>query len=156
MIHTKSDVTTAADCTLRLNESLASDADFVGLNASVACRGFTGQTAFTMARRDVQRFVAETESLRADAGDSALLLGGLEKGEERLRMQIVRAGRSGQFAARVRITASGPRSDQVNRVETEFIVAPDALTEFLHDLGTLIADEKNNSASLSGDADAVA
>jgi hypothetical protein len=148
-------VTTAADCTLRFNESLASDAEFVGLHASVTCRGFTGQTAFIMARRDVHRFVADTERLRGDAADSALLLGGLEKGEERLRMQIVRAGRSGQFAARVRITASGPRSDQVSRVETEFVVAPVALSDFLRGL-TQLADDTSQTASLSGDADAIA
>ena len=146
------DVTTAADCTLRFSEALVSDADFVGLHASVACRGFTGHTDFTIARRDVQRFVSETESLQSDASDSALLLGGLEKGEERVRMQVVRAGRSGQFTARVRMTAAGPRSDQTNRVETEFVVAPEALTAFLQGLERLISDQRSESASLSGDA----
>lgn len=145
-------MTTAADCTLRFSEALVSDADFVGLHASVACRGFTGHTDFTIARRDVQRFVSETESLQSDASDSALLLGGLEKGEERVRMQVVRAGRSGQFTARVRMTAAGPRSDQTNRVETEFVVAPEALTAFLQGLERLISDQRSESASLSGDA----
>ena len=147
-------MTTAADCTLRFSEDLASDPDFVGLHASVACRGFTGHTDFTIARRDVRRFVSETESLQSDASDSALLLGGLEKGEERVRMQVVRAGRSGQFTARVRMTAAGARSDQINRVETEFIVAPEALTVFLQGLERLISDESSESASLSGDASA--
>jgi hypothetical protein len=107
-----------------------------------------------VARRDVHRFVADTERLRGDSADSALLLGGLEKGEERLRMQIVRAGRSGQYAARVRINASGPRSDQVSRVETEFVVAPDALSDFLRGLAQL-ADDTSQTALLSGDADAI-
>jgi hypothetical protein len=115
-----------------------------------------GHTDFAIARRDVQRFVAETERLQSDASDSALLLGGLEKGEERLRMQVVRAGRSGQFAARVRIIAAGPRSDQANRVETEYVVAPSALTGFLRSLEHLIADPAGEQASLTGDADAVA
>ena len=149
-------MTTAADCTLRFSETLVSDAEFVGLHASVACRGFTGKTNFTIARRDVQRFIDETDGLRADSSDSALLLGGLEKGEERMRMQVVRAGRSGQFTARVRVTASGPRSDQISRVETEFGVAPEALTAFLQGLERLISDQNSESASLSGDADAVA
>ena len=150
------DVTTAAECTIRFSEILASDADFVALAASVACRGFTGRTDFTMARRDVHRFVGETQSLQSDASDSALLLGGWEKGEERLRLQIVRAGRSGQFAARVRITAMGPRSDQCNRVDTEFVVARDALGLFLRGLERLASDATGEPASLSGDPDAIA
>ena len=149
-------MTSAADCTLRFSETLVSDAEFVGLHASVACRGFTGRTDFTIARRDVQRFVGETERVRSDASDSALLLGGLEKGEERMRMQVVRAGRSGQFTARVRVAAAGPRSDQISRVETEFVVAPEALAAFLQGLERLISDQNSESASLSGDADAVA
>ena len=147
---------TPADCTLRFSVALASDPDFVGFHASVACRGFTGYTDFTIARRDVRRFVSETESLQSDASDSALLLGGLEKGEERVRMQVVRAGRSGQFTARVRMTAAGARADQINRVETEFIVAPEALTVFLQGLERLISDQSSESASLSGDANAIA
>jgi hypothetical protein len=71
-------------------------------------------------------------------------------------MQVVRAGRSGQFTARVQLTATGPRSDQISRVETEFVVAPEALTAFLQGLERLISDQNTDSASLSGDAEAVA
>lgn len=109
-----------------------------------------------MARRDVHRFITETENLQSDAGDSALLLGGWEKGEERLRLQFVRAGRSGKFVARVRITAMGPRSDQANRVETEFVVSPEVLVEFLRGLELLATNANSEATSLSGDADAVA
>ena len=149
-------VSSAADCTLRFSESLTNDADFVALHGSVACRGFTGHTEFTIARRDVQRFVAETEKIRTEASDSALLVAGWEKGDERLRMQIVRAGRTGRFTARVRIASSGPRSDPGSSVETEFIVAPEALTTFLRDLARLAVDENAEPAALSGDGDAVA
>ena len=146
----------AADCTLRFSEKLTNDADFVGLHGSVACRGFTGHTDFTIARRDVQRFIAETEKLTSDASDSALLLGGWEKGDERLRIQIVRAGRSGRFTARVRIASSGQRPDPGSTVETEFIVAPDALSAFLRELDRLAVDENAEPAALSGDGDAIA
>jgi hypothetical protein len=50
------------------------------------------------------------------------------------------------------MTAAGARSDQINRVETEFIVAPEALTVFLQGLERLISDQSSESASLSGDA----
>ena len=108
-----------------------------------------GETDFTMARRDVHRFVDETESLRVGRQSTRRFCSaGWEKGEERLRLQIVRAGRSGQFSARVRITAMGPRSDQCNRVETEFVVSPGALGEFLRGLERL-ADARTATACIA-------
>jgi hypothetical protein len=147
--------TTSANVTLRFNEDLAGDADFFGLHASVACRGFTGHTEFTVARRDVQRFLADAANLPSNASDSALLLGGWDHAEERLRLQIARAGLSGQFIARVRMATTGPRADQWNRIETEFIAPPMALTAFMQSLARLVADQGGPSASLTGDADAV-
>jgi len=145
---------TTASVTLRFNEDLASDADFFGLHANVACRGFTGHTQFTIARRDVQRFIADATNLPSNASDSALLLGGWDHAEERLRLQIARAGLSGQFVARVRIATTGPRADQWNRVETEFITPPTALTAFTENLARLVADQSAPNASLTGDAEA--
>jgi hypothetical protein len=147
--------TTTASVTLRFNEDLASDADFFGLHASVACRGFTGHTQFTIARRDVRRFLDDAANLPSNASDSALLLGGWDHTEERLRLQIARAGLSGQFIARVRIATTGPRADQWNRVETEFIAPPVALSAFMESLAQLVAEQGRPSASLTGDADAV-
>jgi hypothetical protein len=147
--------TTAARVTLRFNEDLAADADFFGLHASVACRGFSGHTEFTVARRDVQRFLNDAANLPSNTSDSALLLGGWDHAEERLRLQIARAGLSGQFVARVRIATTGPRADQWNRVETEFIAPPVALSAFMESLARLVADQGSPSASLTGDAEAI-
>src|SRR5205085_2738787 len=137
-------------------EDLPSDADFVGLRASVACRGFSGHTEFTIARRDVRRFLADVATLRSNASDAALLVGGWDRAEQRLRLEIVRAGLSGQFVARVRIAATGPRGDQWNRVETEFITPPQALTAFLDSLARLTTHSESADASLMGDADMIA
>src|SRR5262249_28256291 len=109
-----------ADFTLSKPSDSTVDADFVSLRASVACRGFSGLTAFTIARRDVDRFLVDATNLSTRATDSAQLLGGWDDAQERLRLRITRAGLSGQFTARVRIATTGPRDEQWNRVETEF------------------------------------
>jgi hypothetical protein len=146
---------TVAEFLIDVNEDAAIDVDFLALRAEVSCRGFSGQTAFTMARRDINRFVADAVSLSSNAADSALLLGGFEKAEQPLRFQLTRAGLSGQFTARVRVATSGPRSDQWNRVETEFVTAPEALAAFLDGLRNL-ANGDASAATLAGDSDAVA
>jgi len=56
----------------------------------------------------------------------------------------------------VGITAMGPRSDQCNRVDTEFVVARDTLGLFLRGLERLASDANGEPASLSGDPDAIA
>jgi hypothetical protein len=146
--------TDTADFTLSLNEETRNDADFVGLRASVRCRGFSGRTEFEIARRDVHRFVDEVGHLRSSDRDDALMVGGWDRANQRLRLQVVRAGLSADFVARVQIAATGPRSDQWNTVATEFRVPPVALTSFLEDLTRLASDPTAPSVSLSGDADA--
>src|SRR5947209_9859680 len=108
--------TTRAILTLGFNENAANDAEFLGLRAAIACRGFAGHTEVTIARRDIQRFLDDAEKLPSNASDSALLVGGWDRIEQRLRVQIARAGLSGKFIARVRIATTGPRADQWNRV----------------------------------------
>ena len=145
-----------AELTLTSSQHAADDADFVNMLATVACRGFSGRTSFTIARRDVDRFLADAADLSTTTVHSAQLLGGWDDAEERLRLGITRAGVSGQLMARVRIATTGPREDQWNRVETEFVCAPAALASFLSDLAGLVTLERSASASLAGDAEATA
>jgi hypothetical protein len=145
-----------ADFTISLPNDSTADADFVGLNASVDCRGFRGRTEFTISRRDLDRFLAEAAHLSDMSSDSAQLLGGWDDAEERLRLRITRAGVSGQFIARVRIATTGPREEQWNRVETEFICPSASLATFLTQLSQLVAQRRAAGASLAGDADAIA
>jgi hypothetical protein len=145
-----------ADFTLSIPSSSTGDADFVSLLATVACRGFSGHTAFTIARRDIDRFLADASNLSTPAADSAQLLGGWDDSQERMRLRITRAGLSGQFTARVRIASTGPREDQWNRVETEFVCPPAALAAFLSDLTRLVARHETTTASLGGDSEAIA
>src|SRR5262252_3055345 len=120
----------------------APDAEFVDLNATVDCRGFRGRTEFTISRRDVDRFLADATCLSDMSSNSAQLLGGWDDAEERLRLLITRAGVSGQFVARVRIATTGPREEQWNCVETEFVCPPASLATFLTDLSQLVAQRR--------------
>ena len=145
-----------AEISLRFDEELPSDSDFFGLDASVACRGFGGHTAVTVARRDIQRFLAEAASLQGNVGDSALLVAGVEVNEVQFRLQVARAGLSGQFVVRARLASPGPSDGQWDRVETEFITPPTSLTGFLNDLERMVGQGGSPSASLTGDAGAAA
>lgn len=145
-----------ADFTLSLPDDLTTDTEFVDLCASVACRGFSGRTDFTISRRDVDRFLADAANLSTKSSDTAQLLGGWDDAEERLRLRITRAGLSDRFIARVRIATTGPRDEQWNRVETEFVCPPAALAAFLTDLTRLVARTQTATASLAGDAEAIA
>jgi hypothetical protein len=145
-----------ADFTLSSSQHATDDADFVSMLATVACRGFSGRTSFTIARRDVDRFLADAANLSTTTSHSAQLLGGWDDAEERLRLRITRAGVSGQLMARVRIATTGPREDQWNRVETEFVCAPAALASFLSDLTGLVTQQRSATASLAGDAEVIA
>jgi hypothetical protein len=143
-----------AELSLGVNQHGTSDSDFLALYAEVDCRGFSGITQFVSARRDLKLFAIEASALATNTADSALLLGGFEKAEQPLRLHLTRAGRSGHFTARVRIATSGPRSDQWNRVETEFIVPPEAFSHFIDALGRL-ADGHATLSTLTGDVDAI-
>jgi hypothetical protein len=145
----------AGELSISASEHAASDADFVALKAEVQCRGFGGHTVFTMARRDIDLFVADAAGLSTNDTDSALLLGGWEKADQPLRLQLARAGLSGKFIARIRVATSGPRSDHRNRVETEFIAASGGINAFLDGLRAL-ATSARARATLVGDADDIA
>ena len=147
--------TGVAQLTIAISDHASSDAGFIGLSASVACRGFTGHTQFVSARRDLHLFVDDATDLATNAPNAALLLGGWENSEQPLRLHLAHAGLSRAFSASIRIATNGARSDQWNRVETEFIVAPEMLTAFLSELRDL-ANGAGNSATLTGDADAIA
>lgn len=130
--------------------------DFLDVGVSVACRGFAGQTQFSVSRRDLDSFVADLSAVRQAQRDSAQLLGGWDDAEERLRLRITPAGRSGHFMARVRIANTGPRSDQWHRAETEFVCRPEDLSGFVTDLRQLVGGRSPGDAALSGDPDAIA
>jgi hypothetical protein len=145
-----------ADFTLSVLEAERAADDFMDLGASVSCRGFSGRTSFTISRRDVDRFLADAAGLSTGAADAAQLLGGWDDADERLRFRVTRAGVSGQYVARVRIATTGPRSDQWNRVETEFVCRPEALSSFLSGVAGLDSQRPDSAASLAGDSGAIA
>lgn len=128
-------------------------ADFFDARATVACRGFSGETAFTVAGRDLTAFVADAGRLRDAAGASALLLGGWDAAK-RLRLEVTGAGLSGTRVVRVCIASHGPPIDLQRRVETEFVAETDALSAFLNDIQHLVDRRELGDATLNGDADA--
>lgn len=131
-------------------------AGFLDAQAAVDCRGFSGRTAFVISRRDVERFLEDIAKMRSTTSDSAQLLGGWDDAEERLRLKVTRAGLSDGFLARVRIAIAGPRADQWNRVDTEFVCPPESMVAFQHDLTRLVGEGKQGVVVLSGDAQAIA
>ncbi len=145
-----------AELTLRVDESLVRDVDFVGVRADVQCRGFSGHTSFTIARRDLHRFMSDAAGLASDASDLASLRGGWNDVEDHLRLELARTRRAGPFVARIRLATTGPRADQWNRVQTEFVVPASAIGTFVDALSRLVTDERAPHASLVGDAEVVA
>jgi hypothetical protein len=133
----------------------ASTGTFLDIRASVSCRGFTGETAFCLATRDLAAFSADVAALGTGHVHSATLLGGWDMNEERLRLRVAPAGRSGRFTASVRIATNGPRTDQWQRVETDFVCQPAALRTFLTALEQLAGDGTPGRAALIGDPDAI-
>jgi len=130
--------------------------DFLQLAARVDCRGFSGETWFQMSRRDLDRFVSEASALHAGAPEAVNFVGGWDDREERMRVRLARAGISGGFAARVRIANTGPRTDQWHHVETDFVCPAPALARFLAELQRLVESRIAGTATLSGDAEAIA
>lgn len=144
-----------ADFTLHVSDALTTDADFIGVRARVDARGFSGLTSFTIARRDVQRFLADSGAVRSGSAELAVLRGGWNDLEEHLRVQIARMRAGGQFVVRVRMATPGLRADYWSRVDTEFVVDGAAFTAFLDALSRFAATDGVASASLRGIAEAI-
>ncbi len=125
--------------------------DFLDATVGVSCRGFSGATRFTIARRDLTAFARDVARLRRGEADLAQLVGGWDAAQERLRLVITRAGTSGACAVRVRVASTGPRTDQWDRVETQFVCPADTVTTFVDALTS-----GANSAQLVGDAESTA
>ena len=134
----------------------ASQIDFIDLEAQVSCRGYAGRTAFVLARRDLAAYLADLQALREARAFACQLIGGWEAAEERLRLKLTPAGRSGKFHATIQIATNGPRTDQWQRVETDFICSAEDLSSFLTDLEMLSEAGAATTARLAGDADAIA
>jgi hypothetical protein len=130
--------------------------DFLEARAAIVCRGFAGHTAFSIARRDLDAFATDLAGVCDARSDAALLLGGWDNREQRLRLEVTPAGPFGQFRAHVRIADAGPRTDQWQHVETEFVLTPDTVSAFMADLQQLIDGRKTGDAKLIGDPDAIA
>ena len=143
-----------ADFTLTLTSSDSSG--FLNFRAEVACRGFSGRTAFSYSERDLAAFLAEARAVHLGTQNSAQMIGGWEDASERLRLRLTPAGPFGHFQASVRIADTGPRPDQWQRVDTEFVCPPEALAGFLTAIQRLAADRTPGSATLTGDPDAIA
>ena len=129
----------------------ASD-DFVDVTAGVSCRGFSGATRFTIARRDLAAFAAEVAALRRGDADQAQLIGGWDAAEARLRLRATRAGTTDSCTIRVRVANPGARTDQWDRTETQFVSTCEALAAF----AVALASGETNSAQLVGDEDSTA
>jgi hypothetical protein len=125
--------------------------DFLDATVGVSCRGFAGATRFTIARRDLAAFAGDVVRLRRGETDAAQLVGGWDAAEERLRLVVTRAGQTNAFAIRVRVANTGPRTDQWDRVETQFVSTLDAVTALADALAA-----GANSAELIGDAESTA
>jgi hypothetical protein len=121
--------------------------DFFDTTVGISCRGFAGATRFTIARRDLAAFAGEVAALRRGEGDVARLVGGWDAAQERLRLHVTRAGTTGLCAIRVRVAniVGGPKTDQWDRVETEFVCTAADATAFADALTA------GNSAQLLGD-----
>lgn len=128
----------------------AESQDFLDATVGVSCRGFVGATRFTIARRDLAAFAREVAALQSGQGDAARLVGGWDAAQERLRVHVTRAGTTGLCAIRVRVAsaAGGPKTDQWDRVETEFLCAAEAAGAFADALAAasstrLLGDERS-------------
>jgi hypothetical protein len=128
-------------------------ADFFDARASVVCRGLGAQTAFTVAGRDLQAFVADAGGLRQAARTSALLLGGWDA-EKRLRLLITLADPSDTFETRVCILSHDDAIEADTRTEIEFVARSNALSTFLTEIQHLVDRHELGDAILNGDADA--
>ena len=126
----------------------ASD-DFVDVTAGVSCRGFTGATRFTIARRDLSAFASDVAALHRRDADEAQLIGGWDAASERLRLQVTRAGTTDACTVRVRVASPGARTDQWDRAETQFVCPAQSMTAFAEAL----TSAKGKSAQLVGDAE---
>jgi hypothetical protein len=125
--------------------------DFLDATVGVSCRGYCGATRFTIARRDLAAFAGDVDALRRGERDAAQLVAGWDAAQERLRFVVTRAGTTASCAIRVRVASTGPRTDQWDRVETQFVSALDAVTAFAQALTS-----GANSAELLGDEDSTA
>jgi len=133
------------------NGRRASD-DFVDVTAGVSCRGFSGATRFTIARRDLSAFAADVAALRRREVDLAQLIGGWDTAEERFRLRVTRAGTTDSYTIRVRVANPGARTDQWDRAETQFVCPADAVSAF----ADALASGSGSSAQLVGDAESTA
>jgi hypothetical protein len=147
--------TSPADFTLRESDTLTTDADFIGVRASVDSRGFSGLTTFTIARRDVERVLVDAGKVLDGSAELAVLLGGWNDLEEYLRLQIARTRTSDQFVVRVRMATPGLRGDHWSRVDTEFVVDRGGLVGFLDALARFATRDGVASASLRGIAETI-
>ena len=143
----------SAHFTFSLREPATSE--FLDVRASVSCRGYAGETTFSVARRDLAAFIAEADALREARTTVAQLIGGWDTASERLRLGVRPAGTSGQFHARINVAATGPRTDSWQRVETDFVCSPAQMSDFLRALSDLLTGVTSD-AVLVGDAAAIA
>jgi hypothetical protein len=142
-----------AELTFRfLMDGPSASHDFVDATVGVSCRGFSGASRFTIARRDLAAFSRDVAALTQGDADVAQLLGGWDTAAERLRLRVTRAGTTGSFAVSIGIANTGPRNDQWDRVETQFVCAGDAVTSF----ADALASGAKNSVELLGDAESTA
>lgn len=127
-------------------------ADFFEARAAVSFQGSAGETAFTVAGRDLSAFVTDARRLLDVDGTSALLTAGWDV-EKCLRLQIIRGEPSDALTARVSIVDDDAATDLQARTETEFATSPGALSAFLTDIQHLVGRRELGDATLNDDAD---
>ena len=128
-------------------------ADFFDARASVSRGGSTGETAFTVAGRDLHAFVTDAGRIQQAPDATALLTGGWDA-EKELRLQISRVGSSDALEARVSIVSEDQANDSRAVTAAAFSTSPDALSRFLTDIQHLVERRLLGDATLDGDADA--
>jgi len=143
-----------AQFTLSLLDCDHSDslADFFEARAAVSFQGSAGETAFTVAGRDLLAFVTDARRVLDVKGTSALLTVGWDV-EKCLRLRISRREPSDAFTARVCIVNDDAATDLQARTETEFATSPGALSAFLTDIQHLVGRRELGDATLNDDAD---
>ena len=127
--------------------------DYICFDAFLNARGFAGHTHFWVSRAHCDAFLADLTRLdKTLRGDVTWRAGWGDI--EYFSLSLSPFGGSGRQLARVALTADGPREEERRRVEVEFVVMPQALSEFRTQLLHLVTDQATGVAALPEDREA--
>jgi hypothetical protein len=144
------------ELTLTLNEYETNDAkagDFLCVSAEITCRGFAGHTTFWLSRAHLEDFLAQLQELDRVLQGAAELVCGWGT-DENIRLSLSPFGHSGRLLAQVRLADSGPSEGVWNHVQTEFVLLPNALTEFRSGVAKFLEHSEGAQTRLVGEPEA--